>query len=59
MSRAVARSAEMGIRAALGARTSQLVRLVFAECLTLGVFGAGAGVVVALWGHALLVRGLV
>ena len=57
MSRAVARSAEMKVRSALGGGTARLVRLVVMENLLLGVLGAAGGVLLAVWALELLVRG--
>jgi putative ABC transport system permease protein len=58
MSRAVARSAEMTVRSALGAGTVDLVRLVFVESLLLSVLGAAGGMLLAVLVWELLVRGL-
>ena len=43
------RTAELGIRLALGARRESILRLVLSEGLALAVAGAGAGVLGALW----------
>jgi putative ABC transport system permease protein len=58
MSRAVARSAEMAVRSALGAGTARLVRLVFIESLLLSVLGAVGGVLLAVVLLGVLKQGL-
>jgi predicted permease len=48
--RAIGRSHDFALRAALGASRVRLMRLVLAECLILSVAGGVAGVLVANWG---------
>jgi putative ABC transport system permease protein len=48
LARGVARQQEMTVRAALGARSSRLVRQVLAECVLLGAIGTGVGLLIAL-----------
>jgi putative ABC transport system permease protein len=50
MARALGREREMAVRAALGASRRQLAMQVFVESAILAVFGAIAGVLLALWG---------
>jgi putative ABC transport system permease protein len=47
--RTTARQREMAVRQALGARRSQLVRLVMVESAVLSLFGGAAGLGVAFW----------
>src|SRR5436305_1120816 len=54
--RRAARRGEFAVRAALGARAPQLVREVLVETALLAVAGGAAGVVLAHWLLALLVR---
>jgi putative ABC transport system permease protein len=54
LTRAVARSREMAMRAAIGARRSRLVRQLVTEGLVLGVLGGIAGLAVARWTGALV-----
>lgn len=49
LARTYAREHELAIRAALGARTGRLVRLMLTESLLLAVVGAAAAVVLAHW----------
>jgi len=51
------RTREIGVRMALGARVSQVVRLVLAQGLRPAVFGIAVGVLGAWWGGSLM-RGL-
>jgi putative ABC transport system permease protein len=55
LTRLVQREREMAVRAALGARGSQLRRLLLAENLVLSVLGAGLGLVIAVSGLDLLI----
>jgi putative ABC transport system permease protein len=50
LARALGRERELAVRAALGASRSQLAKQVFIESAILAVFGAIAGVLLALWG---------
>jgi putative ABC transport system permease protein len=54
LARALRRERETSIRAALGASRWRLLRLYFAEGLTLGSCGAAAGLLVAGWGVRIL-----
>jgi predicted permease len=58
LARAVARQHELSVRLALGASRWRLVRLLFAESVTIACAGAALGVVFAVWSSALLVRQL-
>jgi hypothetical protein len=52
MSYAVAeRTREIGIRMALGARASDVLRLIVGRSVALALGGAGIGIIVALWAH--------
>jgi len=50
LARALGRERELAVRAALGASRSQLAKQVLIESAILAVFGAIAGVLLALWG---------
>jgi putative ABC transport system permease protein len=50
LARALGRERELAVRAALGASRGQLAKQVFTESAILAVFGAIAGVLLALWG---------
>lgn len=58
LARASARRREFGVRLALGASRLQLAKQLFGESLVLALCGAAAGLWVARWGSALLVRQL-
>ena len=56
LARATARQKELGLRLALGASRSRVVRQLLTESLVLSVIGAAAGVVIARIGGQLLLR---
>ena len=58
LARASARRREFGVRLALGASRMQLAKQLLTESLLLALCGAAAGLYVARWGSALLVRQL-
>ncbi len=49
LSRAMGRSRELGVRAALGAKRSRIVRQLVIETLPLAMFGAAGGITLASW----------
>ncbi|HZR05385.1 MAG TPA: ABC transporter permease [Candidatus Udaeobacter sp.] len=54
LARALGRERELAVRAALGASRGQLAKQIFVESAILAVFGAVAGVLLALWGLDLI-----
>ena len=50
LARASARYREVGVRLALGAGPGNVIRLMLAENLLLGILGAAVGIVIAWWG---------
>ena len=56
LARAVARSREMGIRVAIGAARSRIVKQLLTECAVLAVLSAAAGLLVSWWGSRLLLQ---
>jgi putative ABC transport system permease protein len=56
--RAQGRRREMAIRAALGAGSGRLMRMLICESLKLGVFAGGLGVILAWWGLRIMVASL-
>ena len=54
MARATARRKELAMRLALGATRRRLIRQLLTETFVLAAIGAGAGLIVATWGNALL-----
>jgi predicted permease len=54
LARGLARQAELAVRFALGARRSDIVKAVLAECLVVALAGAVLGIVATTWGFDLL-----
>ena len=55
LARGATRTKEFGIRLALGANRSRIVRQLLIESLLIGIAGAAGGLVVAIWGIDLMV----
>jgi predicted permease len=54
LARGVARQHDMAVRMSLGARRSDIVRGVLAECVVIALAGAALGILAAAWGFGLL-----
>jgi len=54
LARGLARQRDMAVRLSLGARRSDIVKGVLAECLVIALAGAAVGILAAAWGFALL-----
>lgn len=58
LARGATRAKEIGIRLALGASRSQIVRQLLAESILLGFAGSAAGLVFAVWGVDLMLKAI-
>jgi putative ABC transport system permease protein len=54
LARGVARQHDMAVRLSLGARRSDIIRGVLAECVVIALAGAALGILAAAWGFGLL-----